>query len=210
MADDTNLSSSQGHPDEAPRGSRPPGGRDLGGFRIRLSDNEMQAARALQEAFQLRSTVAVLGFSLRTLAQMLEAGQLDALVAQQRENGAGRPPASRSDRGGSRGSDRSERRGERGPDRERGGEPRQARPNPFARPARPVPAPGISEEPEAMPIVLASEAGDLSLDGAAEESLVSSTHSDADGAAGDQVSEPGAPEISSEAPPEAAAETTAS
>jgi hypothetical protein len=61
-----------------------------------------------------------------------------------------------------------------------------------------------------MPIVLASEAGDLSLDGAAEESLVSSTHSDADGAAGDQVSEPGAPEISSEAPPEAAAETTAS
>ena len=45
-----------------------------GGFRIRLSDNELQAARTLQEAFQLRSTVAVLGFSLRTMAQLLEQG----------------------------------------------------------------------------------------------------------------------------------------
>ena len=47
-----------------------------GGFRIRLSDNELQAARTLQEAFQLRSTVAVLGFSLRTMAQLLEQGLL--------------------------------------------------------------------------------------------------------------------------------------
>ena len=41
------------------RGGRP-GGREGGGFRIRLGDNEMRSARALQEAFQLRSTVAVL------------------------------------------------------------------------------------------------------------------------------------------------------
>ena len=42
--------------------SRQGGQRDgAGGFRIRLSDNELQAARTLQEAFQLRSTVAVLG-----------------------------------------------------------------------------------------------------------------------------------------------------
>ena len=60
------------------------GGREGGGFRIRLSDNEMRSARALQEAFNLRSTVAVLGFAVRSLGQMLEDGQLDALIEQQR------------------------------------------------------------------------------------------------------------------------------
>ena len=70
------------------RGSRSGGSREGGGFRIRLSDNEMQASRALQEAFGLRSTVAVLGFSLRTLAQQLEQGQLNDLIAQQRAQGA--------------------------------------------------------------------------------------------------------------------------
>merc|ERR1712159_539904 len=40
----------------------------------------MRAARSLQEAFNLRSTVAVLGFALRTLAQMLEEGSLENLV----------------------------------------------------------------------------------------------------------------------------------
>ena len=40
------------------RGNRG-GGREGGGFRIRLSDNEMRSARALQEAFNLRSTVAL-------------------------------------------------------------------------------------------------------------------------------------------------------
>ena len=54
------------------RGGRGPGNREGGGFRIRLSENEMRSARALQEAFNLRSTVAVLGFALRTLGQMLE------------------------------------------------------------------------------------------------------------------------------------------
>ena len=46
--------------------------RDGGGFRIRLSDNEMKAVRSIQEAFQLKSTVAVLGFSVRTLSEMIE------------------------------------------------------------------------------------------------------------------------------------------
>jgi hypothetical protein len=121
------------------RGSRPPGGRDSGGFRIRLSDNEMQGARALQEALGLRSTVAVLGFSLRTLAQMLEQGQLDELIAQHRAQAGSRPSPSRE--GG-----RGERRGDRfGPDRENGRGNRSERVNPFARPARPA-APSGGEE----------------------------------------------------------------
>lgn len=131
MADDTNFTSSQGRPEAAGRGNRQGGGRDSGGFRIRLSDNEMQAARALQEAFNLRSTVAVLGFSLRSLAQLLEEGKLDELVAQQRAQGGGRPPAPRGERG--------ERRGDR--ERPAGGGGRAARVDPFARPARPAPAP---------------------------------------------------------------------
>jgi len=61
------------------RGGRGPNNRE-GGFRIRFSDNEMRAARSLQEAFNLRSTVAVLGFAVRTLAQMLEDGNLENLV----------------------------------------------------------------------------------------------------------------------------------
>ena len=46
--------------------------RDGGGFRIRLSDNEMKAVKSIQEAFQLSSTVAVLGFSVRTLSEMIK------------------------------------------------------------------------------------------------------------------------------------------
>ena len=67
------------------RGGRGSGGREGGGFRIRLSDNEMRAARSIQEAFNLRSTVAVLGFAIRTLGQMLEEGKLEALVTQYKE-----------------------------------------------------------------------------------------------------------------------------
>ena len=52
--------------------NRSSGNRDAGGFRIRLSDNEMKAVKAIQEAFQLKSTVAVLGFSVRTLSEMIE------------------------------------------------------------------------------------------------------------------------------------------
>jgi hypothetical protein len=62
----------------------------------------MKAARALQEAFGLRSPVAVLGFALRTLAQQLEEGKLDALVAQQRSEGAGRSRPRGEEAGGER------------------------------------------------------------------------------------------------------------
>ena len=108
--------------------SRQGGQRDgAGGFRIRLSDNELQAARTLQEAFQLRSTVAVLGFSLRTMADLLEQGALDEVISQQKRSGGGRPP-----RGERRGGDSQGQRG--------------ARPNPFARPSKPV-----APEPEPEP-----------------------------------------------------------
>ena len=115
------------------RGNRG-GGREGGGFRIRLSDNEMRSARALQEAFNLRSTVAVLGFAVRSLGQMLEDGQLDALIEQQRnqpERGGRRDGGGR-DGGGRDGGGRGRRF-----DDDRGG--RGSRPNPFARPSKPQP-----------------------------------------------------------------------
>jgi hypothetical protein len=120
MADETNTTPQQG--------GRPGGNREPGGFRIRLSDNEMRAARALQDAFRLRSTVAVLGFSVRTLAQMLEEGKLDELVAQQRSEGGDRPPRGAGARGQRAGE------GERGTARGQG----SPRIDPFARPSRPV------------------------------------------------------------------------
>ena len=52
--------------------NRTGGNREGGGFRIRLSDNEMKAVNLIKEAFQLKSTVAVLGFSVRTLSEMIE------------------------------------------------------------------------------------------------------------------------------------------
>jgi hypothetical protein len=134
------------------RGNRG-GGREGGGFRIRLSDNEMRSARALQEAFNLRSTVAVLGFAVRSLGQMLEDGQLDALIEQQKNQPArgGRRDGAGRDGGG---------RGRRFDD-ERGG--RGSRPNPFARPAKPQPEAAAEPvaEPEAEPVaepVVESEA----------------------------------------------------
>ena len=117
------------------------GGREGGGFRIRLSDNEMRSARALQEAFKLRSTVAVLGFAVRSLGQMLEDGQLDALIEQQRNQPA---RGGRRDGGGRDGGGRGRRF-----DDERGG--RGSRPNPFARPAKPQP--DVAAEPVAEPEV---------------------------------------------------------
>ncbi|MFN9871919.1 MAG: hypothetical protein ACK55E_10855 [Cyanobacteriota bacterium] len=162
MADDTTTS----HPsdrDRGPdRGARSGGPREGGGFRIRLSDNEMQAARALQEAFGLRSTVAVLGFSLRTLAQQLENGELDELVARQKAQGGGRPP-------GPRGGERRRDRGEGSGRGEGGGRP--GRVDPFARPSRPAaptPAAEPSDEMNALEAVddlntaegIAAEAGE--------------------------------------------------
>ena len=139
-----------GRDSQRSRGNRG-GGREGGGFRIRLSDNEMRSARALQEAFNLRSTVAVLGFAVRSLGQMLEDGQLDALIEQQRNQPA---RAGRRDGGGRDGSGRDGGgrdgggRGRRFDD-ERGS--RGSRPNPFARPAKPQPE--VQVEPVPEPVV---------------------------------------------------------
>ena len=124
-----------------------------GGFRIRLSDNELAAARTLQEAFQLRSTVAVLGFSLRTMAQLLEQGALDEVVSQQRRSGGNRPP-------------RGERRGDGDGRNQRG-----SRPDPFARPSKPVAEP----EPEPEAEVEATATAEASGEAAAEVSSDTST-----------------------------------
>ena len=119
------------------RGGRGAGNREGGGFRIRLSDNEMRSARAIQEAFNLRSTVAVLGFALRTLGQMLEDGQLTELIEQQRnQSPRGRREGGR-DGGG---------RNRRFDDDRQGG--RGSRPDPFARPSKPEPE--VSTESEAV------------------------------------------------------------
>ena len=105
------------------RGGRGPNNRE-GGFRIRLSDNEMRAARSLQEAFNLRSTVAVLGFAVRTLAQMLEDGSLDNLVNEYRSQA----PAN----------DQRRSRGNRGNYNGANNNAIKTKPNPFARPEKPV------------------------------------------------------------------------
>ena len=126
MADDTTTSyEGQGQGGRS-GGGRGAGNREPGGFRIRLSDNEMRAARAIQDAFRLRSTVAALGFSIRTVAQLLEDGKLDELVAQQQAQAGNRGDGPRGSR---RGEGRGDRRDERGP-----------RIDPFARPAKPAPA----------------------------------------------------------------------
>ncbi len=143
MADDTTSGSPESRGSFQGGARREGGNREPGGFRIRLSDNEMRAARAVQEAFRLRSTVAALGFSIRTIAQLLEEGKLDALVAEQRAQAG-----NRSDR---RDGEREGRRSDR---------PAASRVNPFARPSKPAPAPLSSPaaepesppEPEAAPV----------------------------------------------------------
>ena len=131
------------------RGNRA-GGREGGGFRIRLSDNEMRSARALQEAFNLRSTVAVLGFAVRSLGQMLENGQLDALIEQQRNQPArsGRRDGGSRDGGGRDGGGRDGGGRGRRFDDERSS--RGSRPNPFARPAKPQPEAQVEPVAEAV------------------------------------------------------------
>ena len=136
-------------------GNREGGNRDAGGFRIRLSDNEMRSARAVQEAFGLRSTVAALGLSIRTVAQLLEEGKLDEVVAQHRANAGSRPS------GGGGGGDR------RGPRPERGERPANNRPNPFARPARPA-APIAEPEPEPAADVSAEVTAEVTAEAATD------------------------------------------
>ena len=72
------------------------GRRDGGGFRIRLSDNEMKAVKSIQEAFQLRSTVAVLGFSVRTLSEMIKDEKLIESIIQYAKNNKNSSPARQS------------------------------------------------------------------------------------------------------------------
>ena len=152
--------------DEGSRGERSAAPRE-GGFRIRLSDNEMRSARALQEAFGLRSTVAVLGFALRTLGQQLEEGKLEELAAQHRAQMGSRP-------GGGSGSGRPEGRRERPEGGRSGGGARWqegrgpgargAKVDPFARPSRPAAAPeSVEEAPAEEPVfeAVSSEAAEL-------------------------------------------------
>ena len=152
MADETTPSQSRDDQGGRAGGGRPPGNREPGGFRIRLSDNEMRAARAIQEGFALRSTVAALGFAIRTVAQLLEDGKLDELVAQQRAQAGPRGDAPRAERRPGVGESRVIRQ-ERAP-----------RIDPFARPSKP-PA------PVAEPIETNSEedAADEQIEAAAED-----------------------------------------
>ena len=68
------------------------GRREGGGFRIRLSDNEMKAVKSIQETFQLRSTVAVLGFSVRTLSDMIKDEKLIELITKYAKNNKNSSP----------------------------------------------------------------------------------------------------------------------
>ena len=77
---------SRGNNDRPNFRNRSGGNRDGGGFRIRLSDNEMRAVKSIQEAFQLKSTVAVLGFSVRTLSEMIEDNDLIETIAKFAKN----------------------------------------------------------------------------------------------------------------------------
>ncbi len=113
------------------KGGRGGNNREGGGFRIRLSDNEMRSAKIIQEAFNLRSTVAVLGFALRTLGQMIEDGKLDDLVNQYRSQA----PHDNFNRNQS----------VKGVKRVDTNSNTNSKPNPFARPAKPEP----EAEPEA-------------------------------------------------------------
>ena len=68
------------------------GRRDGGGFRIRLRDNEMKAVKSIQDTFQLRSTVAVLGFSVRTLSEMIKDEKLIESITQYAKNNKNSSP----------------------------------------------------------------------------------------------------------------------
>lgn len=162
MADETTPSQSRDDQGGRAGGGRPPGNREPGGFRIRLSDNELRAARAIQEVFALRSTVAALGFAIRTVAQLLEDGKLDELVAQQRAQAGPRGDSPRSERRPAGGEGRVIRQ-ERAP-----------RIDPFARPSKPaapVPEPIEAIEPnsEVAAGAAAEAAADEQNEASAEE-----------------------------------------
>ena len=137
MSNSYNNSQSQSRQyDNNPSGNNPRGGfrggrglgkREGGGFHIRLSDNEMRSARSIQEAFQLRSVVAVLGFALRTTAQLLEEGKLEEILNKHREYSQNE--LNQSPKGRNRGRAYSEN--------ESLNQQISDKPNPFARPEKP-------------------------------------------------------------------------
>ena len=111
------------------RSGRSPG-REQGSLRIRLSDNELRAAQLIQERFQLRSTVAALGFCLRTMAQMVEQGQIgneeDLATQLPQHTGPGR----------------------RGARQRQKNQAPAVRPDPLARPVKQGPAPAEDDPPD--------------------------------------------------------------
>ena len=148
------------------RGGRGPNNRE-GGFRIRLSDNEMRAARSLQEAFNLRSTVAVLGFAVRTLAQMLEDGNLENLVNEYRSQA----PANDQRRG----------RGNNGNNNGENSNSVNTKPNPFARPEKPVKEEEIIEAEQVDNVVQDSAEKDNEQDTGASSNEDNSTNTSEQG-----------------------------
>ena len=148
------------------RGGRGPNNRE-GGFRIRLSDNEMRAARSLQEAFNLRSTVAVLGFAVRTLAQMLEDGNLENLVNEYRSQA----PANDQRRG----------RGNNGNNNGENSNSVNTKPNPFARPEKPVKEEEIIEAEQVDNVVQDSAEKDNEKDTGASSNEDNSTNTSEQG-----------------------------
>jgi hypothetical protein len=128
--------------------------------------------------------VAALGFSIRTVAQLLEDGQLSELVAQQQalagavRDDAPRAAVTRGD--GARREGRGEGRGDgaRGLRRLDGRQERAARIDPFARPAKPVPAAAAEE-------LAAGEADQLGDENLASEQFDSPAAEAADFQAGD-------------------------
>ena len=143
------------------RGNRG-GNRDAGGFRIRLSDNEMSAAKALQDAFNLRSPVAVLGFAVRTLGQMLADGKLTELIEQQRNQA---PSGGRRDSRNRRSDD------------DRGS--RSSKPDPFARPSKPKAEPESEPQSEPTPDQDAAPTETTSADSSSEETSKPTTDPEA-------------------------------
>ena len=87
---------SRGNNDRSNFRDRSGGRRDGGGFRIRLSDNEMKAVKSIQEAFDLRSTVAVLGFSVRTLSEMIKDEKLIESITAYAKNNKNSSPITQS------------------------------------------------------------------------------------------------------------------
>ncbi len=132
----------------------------------------MRAARAVQEAFGLRSTVAALGMALRTTAQLLEQGQLDEQIAQHKAQAPSRGDGPRGDGrrdGGPR--DGGPRQGGRGDGRAE----RAPRVDPFARPSRPAPAVAEPAQPETTDEAVSAELDET----AAADAIDASPDSDA-------------------------------